>query len=119
MSSPDRRKVALVTTTIHVPHCLDNYLANAERHGHAERTSVIVVGDRKTPPATGEYLAALGRRYPGSITYLDDDNFVTGDDYIGHHLAVGQRLRVPVVHHPSGWWNVCQRLKSEPPRRFY
>jgi hypothetical protein len=165
MDSPDRRKVALVTTTIHVPHCLDNYLASAERHGHIERTAVIVVGDRKTPPAAGDYLAALGRHYPAPITYLDveaqalmlrrwpgldlalrynciqrrnigylqaaldgadvivaidDDNFVTdGDDYIGHHLAVGRTLEVPVVGHPSGWWNVCQRLKSDPPRRFY
>jgi hypothetical protein len=165
MSSSDRRKVALVTTTIHVPRCLDNYLANAARHGHVERTAVVVVGDRKTPPATGDYLAELGRRYPAAITYLDvaaqepflrrwpgldlalrynciqrrnigylqaaldgadvivavdDDNFVTDDDdYIGHHLTVGRTLRVPVVGHPSGWWNVCQRLKCDPPRRFY
>jgi hypothetical protein len=160
----DRRKVALVTTTIHVPHCLDNYLANAERYGHAERTRVIVVGDRKTPTDTGDYLGELGRRYPASITYLDvaaqapllrrwpgldqalrynciqrrnigylqaalegaeviisidDDNFVTDEDYIGHHLTVGRMRRVPVVNHPTGWWNVCQRLRSDPPRRFY
>lgn len=164
MPFPDRRNVALVTTTIHVPHCLDNYLENAERHGHADRTSVIVVGDRKTPPAIGAYLAELGRRHPAPITYLDveaqgpflrrwpgldqalrydciqrrnigylraaldgadvivsidDDNFVTDEDYVGHHLCVGRDLRIPVVHHPSGWWNVCQRLVSDPPRRFY
>src|SRR5262245_37300405 len=71
MHSADRRKVALVTTTIHVPHCLENYLENVERHGHGERISVIVVGDRKTPPTVGEYLAGLGRHFPASITYLD------------------------------------------------
>src|SRR4051794_2941073 len=71
MYSPDRREVALVTTTIHMPHCLDDYLENAERHGHVDRTSVIVVGDRKTPPAIADYLAELGRRYPASISYLD------------------------------------------------
>ncbi len=72
MFTKDSRKVALVTTTIHVPRCLENYLANAERHGHADlQTTVIVVGDRKTPPAAGEYLAELDRRYPSSITYLD------------------------------------------------
>src|SRR5258705_8675438 len=145
MPFPDRRNVALVTTTIHVPHCLDNYLENAERHGHADRTSVIVVGDRKTPPAIGAYLAELGRRHPAPITYLDveaqgpfmrrwpgldqalrydciqrrnigylraaldgadvivsidDDNFVTDEDYVRHHLCVGRDLRIPVVHHP-------------------
>ncbi|MDR3633401.1 MAG: hypothetical protein P4L84_06155 [Isosphaeraceae bacterium] len=73
MHSHDRRQVALVTTTIHVPHCLDDYLANAERHGWIDQTSVVVVGDRKTPAAIGEYLGTLGRRFPAKITYLDVD----------------------------------------------
>jgi len=53
------------------------------------------------------------------IISVDDDNFMTDDDFIGHHLAVGRRVEVPLVSHPSGWWNVCQRLLSDPPRRFY
>ncbi|MBN2473990.1 MAG: hypothetical protein JXB62_05250 [Pirellulales bacterium] len=53
------------------------------------------------------------------IISVDDDNFMTDDDFIGHHLAVGRQVEVPVVSHPSGWWNVCQRLVSDPPRRFY
>ena len=164
MHAPDRRRVALVNTTIHVPHCLENYLKNAERHSHIDRVTLIVVGDRKTPIATGEYLAGLAQRYSTKITYLDivaqkklmrrwpqldltirydciqrrnigylqaaidgsdviisidDDNYVTDEDYVGHHLLVGQESRVPVINHPSGWWNVCQRLVSRPPRRFY
>lgn len=160
----DRRRVALVTTTIHVPRCLEAYLANAERHGHAERVSVSVVGDRKTPAETAGFLQELGRRFPSSIRYLDvpaqqallrrwpaldltlrynciqrrnvgylqaaldgaevliavdDDNFVTDEDYVGAHLAVGHEVCVPVVRHTSGWWNVCQRLTCDPPRRFY
>ena len=164
MHAPDQRRVALVNTTIHVPHCLEKYLENAERHGHIDRVVLIVVGDRKTPIATGDYLAGLTQRYSTKITYLDivaqqklmrrwpqldltirydciqrrnigylqaaidgsdiiisidDDNYVTDEDYVGHHLLVGQEARVPVVNHPSGWWNVCQRLVSSPPRRFY
>jgi hypothetical protein len=160
----DRRRVALVNTTIHVPRCLENYLANADKHGYADRLSVVVVGDRKTPWETADFLQELGQRYPSRITYLDvaaqetllrrwpsldltlrydsiqrrnvgylqaaldgadvivavdDDNFVTDEDYIGPHLAVGRNVRVPVVRHASGWWNVCQRLTCNPPRRFY
>jgi hypothetical protein len=164
MHVPDHRKVALVTTTIHVPRCLENYLANAVKHGRIEQVSVVVIGDRKTPGETGDYLRDLGENYPAPITYLDvaaqdkllrrwpaldltlrynciqrrnvgylqaaldgadiivavdDDNFVTDEDYIGAHLAVGREQHVPVVRHISGWWNVCQRLTCDPPRRFY
>jgi hypothetical protein len=165
MHANDTRPVALVNTTINVPTCLENYLANARRHGHLERVQLIVVGDRKTPPATAGFLEDLGRRYEEArVTYLDvpaqqelmrrwpaldltvrynciqrrnvgylraaldgaeiviaidDDNFVTDDDYIGHHSAVGRWVDRPVVSHPSGWWNVCDRLVCDPPRRFY
>ncbi|MHC4861536.1 MAG: hypothetical protein ACYTDY_15755, partial [Planctomycetota bacterium] len=163
-STSDTRPTALVTTTIHVPECLDGYLENAERHGHAERLTVVVVGDRKTPPETGRYLEDLGRRFPAEVVWLDvsaqrdylhrwpaldlvvrydciqrrnvgylwaaehgaevvisadDDNFVTEEDYVGAHLVVGRTVEVPAVSHPSGWWNVCERLRSDPPRRFY
>jgi hypothetical protein len=53
------------------------------------------------------------------IITVDDDNFVTEDDFIGHHLAVGQTVELPVVSHLSGWWNVCERLVCDPSRRFY
>src|SRR4051812_43808511 len=71
MNVIEHRKIALVTTTIHIPYCLENYLANAERNGHLDRTSVIVVGDRKTPPSIRDYLIKLGRCFPSPINYLD------------------------------------------------
>ncbi|HJZ87729.1 MAG TPA: hypothetical protein VKN99_21285 [Polyangia bacterium] len=157
-------EVALVTTTINVPKCLDAYLDNLARHGHADGVSVVVVGDHKTPPETGAYLAQLGKRFPARIVYmdvptqrellkrwpafdlflrynciqrrnvgylqaaldgaqvmvaLDDDNFVTEEDYLGAHLQVGREVELPVVSHASGWWNVCEQLECDPPRRFY
>jgi hypothetical protein len=160
----DARKVFLVTTTIHVPRCLDAYLENADRYGRLGQVSVIVVGDRKTPAETGAYLHDLHKRHGVPVRYLDvpaqesllrrwpllditlrynciqrrnvgylqaaldgaeviiaidDDNFVTDEDYLAAHLQVGRRVEVPVIEHPSGWWNVCQRLVSDPPRHFY
>lgn len=161
---PDSRKVALVTTTINVPRCLTAYLENAQRYGHLEQVSVVVVGDRKTPAETGAYLQGLQKQFGVAVKYMDvpeqktflrrwpalditlrynciqrrnvgylqaamvgadvivavdDDNFVTDEDYVGAHLQVGRRIQVPVVKHASGWWNICQRLLCEPPRHFY
>lgn len=160
----DRRRVALVTTTIHVPRLLGDMLENARRHGHLEQVGLVVVGDRKTPSEVGAYVADLGQSFGIRAVYLDgasqqqllcrwpmldlfvrynsiqrrnvgflqaaldraevivsvdDDNFVTDDDFIGHHLAAGREIEVPVVSHASGWWNVCQQLATDPPRRFY
>lgn len=160
----DRRSVAVVTTTIHVPRFLAEVVENAEAFGHGEQLSLVVVGDRKTPPQVGDWLAELDRRHAARVAYLDlagqrkllrrwpsldvllrydsiqrrnagylqaaidgaevivsvdDDCFMTADDFIGEHLAVGREVEVPVVSHPSGWWNVCQRLVCDPPRQFY
>ncbi|NQU25429.1 MAG: hypothetical protein HQ567_29440 [Candidatus Nealsonbacteria bacterium] len=160
----DRRHVAVVTTTIHVPRFLDELLTNARHHGHAGQVSCVVVGDRKTPADVAKYLAELARRHTAEVTYLDvpaqqkllrrwpsldlfvrydciqrrnvgylqaaidgaevivsvdDDNFVTDDDFIGSHLVVGRQVEVPVLSHPSGWWNICERLVCDPPRQFY
>src|SRR5262245_21715179 len=71
MHAADHRKITLVTTTVHVPRCLESYLANAARFGHGDRLSVIVVGDRKTPWETGDFLEELNGRFPSRLKYLD------------------------------------------------
>lgn len=165
MPGNDTRKVALVNTTINVPKCLEAYLENAARHGHAGRVSLIVAGDNKTPPEAGSFLAGIGKKFGVTVKYLgvpeqkellrrwpaldivvrynciqrrnvgylqaaldgadvivaiDDDNFISGgDDYVGLHSVVGTETEVPVVSHPSGWWNICSRLQCDPPRQFY
>src|SRR5262249_29389144 len=50
---------------------------------------------------------------------VDDDNFVTEEDYLAPHLAVGREVKFPVIRHGSGWWNVCRQLRCDPPRQFY
>jgi hypothetical protein len=163
-NAADRRKVALVTTTIHVPTCVEAYLKNAEQHGYGEQTTLIVIGDHKTPKETSEFLAGLDGRFASRVIYmdvdsqkkylrrwpaldhilrynciqrrnvgylraqeegaeiivaLDDDNFVTDDDYLGAHLVAGRTVEMPVLSHASGWWNVCERLRCDPVRKFY
>ena len=162
--SDERARIALVTTTVHVPRCLEEYLENAQQHGHADRLTVIVIGDRKTPVKTAGFLKRLGRRYTARVQYLDiarqqallrrwpafdlllrydsmqrrnvgflqaaiegaeviisidDDHFVGEGDFFGTHMVVGQDVEVPTVTGRGGWWNVYERLTSDPPRRFY
>jgi hypothetical protein len=65
----------------------------------------------------GYLIAAEGRAEV--IITVDDDNFVTEEDFIGGHAIVGRQVSLPVVSHPSGWWNVCERLTTNRQRRFY
>ncbi len=53
------------------------------------------------------------------LVSVDDDARISGDDFIGEHLAVGRDVEVPVVGDASGWFNVCRRLQSDSPRTFY
>ncbi|MBI3828314.1 MAG: hypothetical protein HY291_02285 [Planctomycetes bacterium] len=71
MPARDTRKVALVNTTINVPKCLEAYLENAARHGQAQRVSLIVAGDHKTPAEAGTFLAEIGKKYGVAVKYLD------------------------------------------------
>lgn len=161
---PDERRIALVTTTINVPHNLSAMLQAAVDRGHAGRLFVVVVGDRKTPPEIEPFLRACAQRLGVRIDYLDvpaqqrflrqwpaldivirynciqrrnvgflwaarhgaevlvsvdDDNFLVAEDFWGDHLVVGKSPELPMVSHPSGWWNVCERLACDPPRSFY
>lgn len=154
---------ALVTTTIFVPRNLEGYLDNAARHGHDD-LFVVVVGDRKTPPEVGPYLARLERQSGYTVEYwdverqqdfladlpelaellpwnsvqrrnlgylravlagaerlisIDDDNFVTDDDYFGEHGVVGETVRRPAVTTPDGWFNSASLLETEPPKPLF
>lgn len=53
------------------------------------------------------------------IVSIDDDNHPLDDGFLAAHQIVGRRVELPVVSHPSGWWNVGERFVCEPPRRFY
>ena len=63
-------KTAIVTTTIRVPVVLENYLANLAAGGHTD-VEIVVVGDLKSPPETGEFLSELSAKSGVTIHWWD------------------------------------------------
>jgi hypothetical protein len=55
-------RATLVLTTIFDPIILDVYRRNFERYGHLDDIDVIVIPDRKTPPAALETCARMARQ---------------------------------------------------------
>jgi hypothetical protein len=60
-------KVTIVTTTINIPVLLTKYAQNARQYGHQE-LDFIVIGDRKSPPETGDFCKSVPH-YP--CAYFD------------------------------------------------
>ena len=67
----DSRSVAVVTTTINVPKFIEPLLRNADAHGHLNRVSVIVIGDRKTPPEAADYCRRVESDFDRPVSFLD------------------------------------------------
>lgn len=63
-------KVAIVTTTIHVPALLTDYCANARQFNHQD-VHFYVIGDRKTPTGTGDFCRTLARQFSYLVDYYD------------------------------------------------
>ena len=59
---------AIVTTTIYVPKLLDSYADDAVRFKH--NVLFVVIGDKKTPPETADYCAALSKRTGIRVEYF-------------------------------------------------
>jgi hypothetical protein len=47
------------------------------------------------------------------VVTIDDDNFVTGGDFIGLHARVGTTQPLPTYHSTDGWLNVCAHLQCD------
>jgi hypothetical protein len=50
---------------------------------------------------------------------IDDDNFPTEDDFIGHHRRTGQAWTQPVIKEERAFHNVCEYLTFEPARLVF
>lgn len=59
---PKMRKATVVLTTIFDPVILDDYFDNFSRYGHLDKVQVIVIPDKKTPPAAYETCRRLAAR---------------------------------------------------------
>ena len=55
-------KAAIVLTTVNAPTILYGYADNFEKWSHVGEVSLIVIGDRKTPPEAGRVLARIASR---------------------------------------------------------
>ena len=50
---------------------------------------------------------------------LDDDNFMTDHDFVGHHSLTGTEAELELIGSESGWFNVHEALKEENGIPFY
>jgi hypothetical protein len=62
--------IAVVTTTINVPHFLDDYCKDFKLHNHTD-VVFIIIGDKKTPDEAKRYCERLGERYEYAVEYFD------------------------------------------------
>ena len=65
------RKMTIVATTISLPVVLESYAKNAARYGSSDSVEAIVIGDRKTPPESTDFVRELGVRWGFSARYVD------------------------------------------------
>ena len=64
------------------------------------------------------YLYALEQGCERLIS-IDDDNFPTGDDFVGGHQNTGRKWDGEVIEEPSGFHNICEYLEIEPRRQIF
>jgi len=53
------------------------------------------------------------------VITIDDDNFVTNQDFVGLHGVAGSMREVSLYASTSGWLNVCEFLEADDAVRFY
>jgi len=54
-----------------------------------------------------------------NLIMVDDDNFVTDEDFFKYHDIAGSNAELPLIKSPSGWFNVCEYLIEENNIPFY
>ena len=64
------------------------------------------------------YLKALEEGC-GLLISIDDDNFPTEDDFIGHHKNTGKNWNGNLIREPERFHNICEYLSFEPQRLVY
>jgi len=53
------------------------------------------------------------------IITIDDDNYVTEEDYLKYHNIVGKSVKLPTVSSSTGWFNPCSLLETNHGRVIY
>lgn len=94
-------KVTIVTTTIHVPTLLKDYVENTTKHNHTG-LDYIVIGDKKTPAQVGDYCQGLSRESGYQIEYMDvvqQANYLKKYPELNEHLVFNsiQRRNIGIL----------------------
>ena len=63
--------IAITMTTINLPVVLEDYIKNILKYGHQDKTSIIIVGDKKTPNEVLSYCENLSEENNIKIQYFD------------------------------------------------
>jgi len=53
------------------------------------------------------------------VITIDDDNFLSNQDFVGAHGLAGQRATLALIESTSGWYNVCAALEEQSGAPFY
>ena len=59
------------------------------------------------------------RNGAGVVITIDDDNFVTNQDFVGLHGIAGTERVMPVYASTASWLDVCSFLETDDQARFY
>lgn len=87
-------RYAIVTTTINMPHLIDDYAADCVAHDRD--VFFVIAGDRKTPASVGGFCADVQRKHGVAVIYMDG----------AEQEAYLQRFPELAKHIP---WNCIQR----------
>jgi hypothetical protein len=79
---------ALTLTTIFIPRAVEAYARSFRDHGHDD-TMIVVVGDRKSPPETADYLHDVAGRLGVRVEYFD---VARQEGYLQRYPALARHL---------------------------
>lgn len=64
-------KFTITTTTIHVPHLIEDYIKDVIKFGRQDYVDFVITGDRKTPAEAKGYCALLQKKYGIPVLFMD------------------------------------------------
>jgi len=85
---------AIVTTTIHVPTLLEDYVADSKAHGAS--ALFVVIADKKTPPEAASFCAELKARTKADLEYFSierQEEYLTRFPALKAHLPYNSIMR--------------------------
>ena len=64
-------KVTITTTTIHVPHLIEDYIKDVIKYNRQKDVDFVITGDKKTPAEAKTYCQELEKKYNIPVLFMD------------------------------------------------